>query len=92
MRAVRPRAFDALELGAVLQVLANPHLGVQRHALGQVADPAADLHRLVHHVVTREPRVAAGGGQPRREDAHAGRFAGAVRAEEPDEFAGLDLK
>ena len=92
MRAVRPCALDALELGPVGEVLADAHLGVERHALGQVADALADLHRLVHHVEPGDPGVAAGGGQPGGEDAHAGGLAGPVGAEEADEFAGLDLE
>ncbi len=85
-------AVDALELRAIRQVLADAHLGVQRHALRQVADALADVHRLVHHVVPGDPGVAAGCGQPGRENAHAGGLPGPVRAEEPDEFAGLHLE
>ena len=51
---------DVLELGPEGQVLADPHLGVERHVLGQVADLAADLQRLVEHVVPGERGAAAG--------------------------------
>ena len=58
-------AVDALELGPVVEVLLDAHLGVERHALGQVADAPADLHRLVHDVEAGHAGDAAGGRQDR---------------------------
>jgi hypothetical protein len=82
--------LDALELGAVLQVLLDAHLGVQRDVLRQVADTLAHLHRVVHHVEAAHARHAAGGRQVRRQDSHDGGLAGAVVAQQTDDLALLD--
>ena len=62
-RPPAPRAGHVLELGPEAQVLPDPHLGVERHVLGQVADLAADLQRLVQDVVPGQDGPAAGRGR-----------------------------
>ena len=81
-----PAATDpqALEPGAELEVVADPHVDVQRVVLGHVADAAAHLVGLVEHVEPRDADGAARRRHERRQDAHGRRFAGAIRPEEPD--------
>ena len=85
-----PRPRHVLEPGPEPQELPHPHLGVQRHVLGQVADLPPDLQRLVEHVVPGQDRVAAGRGQVRRQHPHRRRLAGPVGAEQPDDLAPAD--
>ena len=85
-----PGMIDPFQFRTERQVFFNPHFAVQRYAFGQVADLPANLGRVVHDVVPGDGCRALRGGQVRREDAHDRRFAGAVRPEKADEFAGLD--
>src|SRR5262249_2703818 len=53
---------------------------------------AAHLHRVVHDVEAGHAGDAAGGRQVGGEDAHDGRLAGAVVAEQADDLVLLDLE
>ena len=85
-------AIDALELGAIGQVFLDAHLRIERDAFGQIADALADLHRLRHDVEAGHAGDAAGGRQIGGQDAHDGRLAGAVVAEQADDLVLLDLE
>src|SRR5207248_5803478 len=85
-------AIDALELGAVVEIFLDAHLGVERDVVGQVADVLAHLHRLRHDIEAGDARDAAGRRQVRREDAHGRRLAGAVEAEEANDLSLVDLE
>src|SRR5262249_22621837 len=85
-------ALDALEGGAVGEVLLDAHFGIQRHALRQVTDVLAHLHRLVQDVVSGDDGAAGGRREVGGEDAHDRRLAGAVVAEQPDNFVAPDLE
>ncbi len=59
--AARDRAGDrlatlapghVLELGPVVEVLAHPHLGIERHVFGEVAHVPPDRQGLIQYVVT----------------------------------------
>src|SRR5262249_17197209 len=66
------------------------HVTVERHVLGEVADPTADLQRLLEHVVTRDPGCPARRRHEAGEDPHGRRLAGAVRTQEADDLSLLD--
>ena len=74
------------------EVLEHAHLEVERRALRQVAEALTDLQRLVEDVVAVDARRAPGRGDEAREDAHRGRLAGAVGAQEADDFATTNLE
>src|SRR5262249_19659764 len=85
-------AFDPLELGAELQVLADPHFWIQRYALGQVAHALPDFHAVVDRVEAGNAGNTAAGREIRGEYAHDGRLAGAVVTEQADDLVFLDVK
>ena len=73
--------------------LAAAGLGrVRGTALRHVADPAADLLRILGEVGAGDGRRPAGGLEERREHAQGRRLAGAVGAEEAEDLAGPDLE
>src|SRR5262249_27748844 len=82
-----PRAVDALDAGAEVQVLDDAHLRVQRAVLRHVADAPPDLDRLPEDVQAVDGGLAGGGRHVAGQDAHGGRFAGAVGAEEAHDLA-----
>src|SRR5262249_26824821 len=73
-------------------VFLDAHLRVQRHTFGQVADVAANVHGLGHHVEAGDAGDAAGGRQVTGEDAQGRGLAGSVRAEKADDLTFLDVK
>ena len=85
-------AGHAVECGLQREHLLDAVLAVQRHGLGQVADPTPDLHRLAQDVEARDARRAGRGGQVARQHAHGGRLARAIRPEEPDDLPSLDAE
>jgi hypothetical protein len=72
------------------QVLAGGCLAVGAAALGDHADRAPHPRRLGANVIPRDPRRALVRPRQRGEDAHRGRLAGAVRAEQAEDRALLD--
>ena len=74
----RPTIDEVLEPGQVL---------VDRGVLAGEPDPLAQPRRVAHHVEPRDAGRARVGLQERREDAHRGRLAGAVGAEQPEHGA-----
>src|SRR5262249_39790806 len=66
--------------------------GIEHHALWQVTDQPANADRLALDVETADPCSPRGRREEPRGDAHDRRLAGAIRAEEPDDLAPLDVK
>ena len=81
---------EALQPRAELQELPHPHVEMDGVVLRHVADPPPHLVRLVEDIETRHPRRAARRRHEAGEDAHGGRFARAVRPEEPDDLPATD--
>ena len=86
------RRRHAAELCEVVEIVEDHHLVVERHALRQVADAGADRdgvrgHVDVHHLGRAGRRRHVAG-----EDLHGRRLAGAVRSEEADDFAAVDIE
>src|SRR5262245_41851889 len=67
-----------LQLGPISEILHDPHLGIERNILGEVADPPPDFQWLVQDVMIREYGTTAGRGKISRQDAHRCRLARAV--------------
>ena len=61
--------------------------GIDGRSFGQIADVAADFHRIGEDVEAGDLGGAGGGGHEAGEDAHGGGLAGAVGAEETENFA-----
>ena len=78
---------DALHVRDEVEVRGDRHVAVERDVLGQVADPAPHLERLLEHVEAGHPGGPARGRHEAGEDPHGRRLAGAVRAEEADDLA-----
>ena len=78
---------DALQLGAEAEVLADPHLRVERRGLRHVAHRRPRLEGRRRDVVPRDPHPPGRGAQEAREDAERCALARAVRAEEADHLA-----
>ena len=74
-------AAHALEPGAVAQVLADPHLAVERHRLRQVADLPPRQDRLGDEVVAVHRHPAGRRRQEAGDHADGGGLAGAVGAQ-----------
>src|SRR5690348_14250413 len=67
-------------------------LAVQSEVARQVAGAAADLERAGRDVAAEDVCPAAGGADQPQEHAHGGRLAGAVRPQEPEDLARLDVE
>ena len=72
-----------------MQLDAAGHGRVAAAALADVADALAHAVRFAAQVAAGDGRFAAGGRQQRREHAQGGGLAGAVGAEEAEDFAGV---
>src|SRR5262249_54123727 len=83
---------DALDLRHERQVIANAHVGIEWRRLGQVARPALGLERLFEDVEPRDEGLAFGGRHVAGQNPHGRRLAGAVGAEEAEDFAPLDAE
>src|SRR5262249_26304975 len=73
-----------------VEVPADGHLGVERNGLGEVADAAADLERLLEDVEAGDLDGAVRGRHVAGDHAHRRRLARAVRPEEAEHFAPVD--
>ncbi len=80
------RAGDPLDVAHEGEIVADGHVHVQRRKLGHVPDLLLHLLRLLEDVVPVELHRSLRGGQIPGDDVHRGRFAGAVRTEEPEDF------
>ena len=78
---------DLIDAGGEGEELADIHLHVERVLLGEVADVGADREGVVVDALSANQHVALGGGDEAGDDLHEGGFAGAVGAEEADDFA-----
>ena len=74
------------------QVVVGDHVVVERRILGHIADALADSERLLAHVHAIDEDGAFGRGQVAGDDLHRRRLAGAVGAEEAEDFALLHLE
>ena len=79
--------LQAFDLGDELEVPVDGHVGIERRILGQVADAALHLERLLEDVEAGDLGGAGSGGQEAGQDAHGGRLAGAVAAQKAQDFA-----
>ena len=88
--ALRPLgARDPLQRGLQAQVLAAGQERVERGLLQRRADVHPHLRALLDDVEAGDARAARGRRQQRRQHVHGRRLAGAVRAEEAVDLAGL---
>ena len=80
-------ALDLLQPPAEIEVFRHPHVLGQRIVLGHVADLALDLVGLRRDGHAADADAPGRGRQVAGEDAHRGGLAGAVGAEEAENFA-----
>jgi hypothetical protein len=82
-----------VQRGEVLEVLARRELPVEAALAGEDrAQPASDIPRAAHEIVAQHGRRAGRGLEERRQHAHRGRLAGAVRSKDPEHLARLDAE
>ena len=88
----RRLAAEVVEPADHLQVLEPGQVLVDGGVLAGEPDLRAQLGGVGDHVEPGDPRAAAGRRQQRGQDPDRGRLAGAVRAEQAEHGAGLDLQ
>src|SRR6185437_4328010 len=75
-----------------VEIVLDRHFGIEGNRLGKVTDLSAHLQGIAKNVV---PIDCRGSGRWRKiptKDAHRRRLAGAIRAQEPQDFARLHVK
>ena len=85
-------AGEAEEAAVVVEVLPDRERAVERVRLRDDPDPALRRGRVGADVDPGDERAAAGGDDGGRQHPDRRRLAGPVRAEQPEELAGLDLE
>ena len=80
-------AAQAAELGREMKEAVHGHVGITGRVLRQIADQALRGNRVLEHIVAADGDRAGGRGNEADHHAHGGRLAGAVRAEESQDFA-----
>jgi hypothetical protein len=83
---------DTAEAGHEGQELVHAHVGVERDGLGHVADLPAGFHGLGHRIVPGHAKPAGRGREKAGQQPDERRLAGAVGAEQSQDFAGGDLQ
>ena len=81
---------DAVARREKVEVLGHLHVLVHAEKIRHVAEDAPYLVGLGHHVVSHHPGRAGRGRQEGGQDAQRGGFAGAVRADEPEQVPLVD--
>ena len=80
------------EVAAVdVEILTHGHLEVERVQLRDDAQPGADLRALCRRIHAQDAQAAGGDGRDAPDHAHRRGLAGAVRPEESERLARLDL-
>ena len=82
----------ALERGAIIEVLRDPHIGVKRHVFRHVTETGTGLERFFENVKARDRRPAGRRRHEAREDPHRRAFAGPVRPEKAHDLALADFE
>ena len=92
MRCVRAGAGDAVDAGVEADVLGDGEVFVEAEFLRHVADVALDFGGVFADVHAEDGAGALGGRDESAEGFDDGGFAGAVGAEEAEEFSLVDLE
>ncbi len=90
--ADHPLALGGAEAVAAteeVEVLPDLHVVVDPERVRHVAEDAPNRHRVPANRLAGDQRVARGGDEERRQHAQHRRLAGAVRADEPEDLAGV---
>ena len=87
-----PGGRHALDPRHEIQILFDRHVGIERRGFRQVAGPALGFDRLLEHVEPGDHGLAIGRRHVAGQNPHRRRLAGAVRAQEAEDFAALDAK
>ena len=81
---------DPMELGAVVEVLVHPHVGIQGRALRQISDEAFRAQGVMRQIYAHDPDLAVAGGQVAAQELQAGGLAGAVGSQQAEDLAALE--
>ncbi len=77
---------------AIIEILGHAHIIIERHVFRHVTQMRARLERLLENVEPGDAGPSGGRRHETRQDAHGRRFARAVRAEKPHDFALADFE
>src|SRR5205814_4499761 len=83
---------NAFERGAIIEILRDPHIIIERHVLRHVTQPRPRLKRLFEYIESCDGGAAGSGRHESGQDPHGRRFAGAIRSEKTHDLALADLK
>jgi len=83
-----PAAGHLVDVGVEVDVLQDRQVGIEPEPLAHVADVLLDRLGVAHHVVASHPGVARRRVHDRRQQAHGGGLAGAIRSDQTMNFAG----
>ena len=89
---LEPVPLQAVEPGEELDEFPGRHAIVNGRVRGEETDVLANFFRLREDVVAGDSGDAARGLEDGAQDAHRGRLAGAVGAEQAENFAGLGVE
>ena len=78
---------QVLQFAEKVEIVERAHPQIQTGKFGEMPDEVAHEARLTRHIVAGDPRVTARRFQNRGEHPHGRRLAGAVRAQEREDFA-----
>ena len=76
----------------MIEVLPTAHIVVDGEARWEIANAAANRHRILHHIKAEHARGAAGGVEESEQRSDRCALPGAVWAEEAEEFPLANLK
>ena len=85
-------AFQSAQVGGETQKPMHCHVGIAGRVFRQVTDEALGRQRVLDDIKAADGDAARGRWIKARDDAHSGRFAGAVRPQKPQHLAALDGK
>ncbi len=85
-------ALEPLELGSEFEIFLHPHVVVEGHIFGHVADFSTSFDGFSENIVPGDGGDARGGRQITGEHAQGCGLSGAIWAQKADDFALFDLE
>lgn len=85
-------AFEAAEGSPIAEILLYPHVGVERHVLGHVADMTSNLERFAEDVMSCDAGGTGGRGEESGQHPEGGGLTGAIGPEESDDLSFGDFE
>ena len=87
-----PAVRNAFQRRAVIEILSDAHVVIERHVFRHVTEVRAGLERLLENIETGDRGAPGSRRHKTREDPHRRAFPGAVRSEKPHDLAFAHLE